>query len=629
MSTATQKIETLVNETPVVDAEPIFTYADLIVSYLVQIDVEYIFGIPGGGIEPLYNAIARHLRQPAGHAIQHLEINRLVPMRQRDTKAHIKPVIARHEAGAAFMADGYARETGRLGVCCATTGPGATNLITGVASAYADRIPMLVITPQTALPFFGKGGFQESTSDAVDIVGMFEHCTQYNGLVSHPDQLEGKLFTALLNAYRRPRGPVHLSIPMDILNAPVEAETCGYQVAHLFRQPKSMDDAAYQMLKKRMGETKKTVLLLGGGCRRATNIIIDYAELTNTPIVTTPTGKSWINPHHPLYRGVFGFAGHQSAYDTLAGEDVETILAIGTSMGEISTSGWNKQLMNKKLVHISASPEDFARTPMAGLHLSGDLTTIFTHLHKDSLLYRSDHMAESAQPVKANNEQDAATYFPSNVSVQNPCSTKVDSTPIKPQCLMQELAQRFPEDTRFLIDTGNAFSWATHYLFLKNTGMQRSSFTFGAMGWAIGAAIGTALGTDTDLGDRTPPVVCLTGDGSYLMSGQEITVAVAEQLPVIFVVLNDQALGMIKHGQRLSGAEPIGYELPAVDFAMIAKGMGAQAYTIRSVKDFQALDIDQICNANKPTLLDVHIDPEEVPPIGTRVKTLTGMNKAK
>ncbi len=615
MSSVTQLVET-----PATETAPIFTYADLIVSYLVQIDVEYIFGIPGGGIEPLYNALARHLSQPADQATRRMEVNSLVPMRQRDTKAHIKPVIARHEAGAAFMADGYARETGRLGVCCATTGPGATNLITGVASAYADRIPMLVITPQTALPYFGKGGFQESSSDAVDIVGMFEHCTQYNGLVSHPDQLEGKLYTALLNAFRRPRGPVHLSIPMDILNTPVAGKTCGYQVAHLFRQPQSMDDAAYQALGKRLGETKKQVLLLGGGCRRAIEIIMLYAELTNTPIVTTPTGKSWINAHHPLNRGVFGFAGHQSAYETLADIDVEMILAVGTSMGEISTSGWNKQLMSSKLVHISASPEDFARTPMACLHLAGDLRTIFVNLHKDFLL-SGDRRTEIVPAEKVEYKQDRKTYFPTSVSVDNLDAVTLDSVPLKPQRLIQELAQLFPEDTRFVIDTGNAFSWATHYLFLDKIGMQRTSFAFGAMGWAIGAAVGTALG------DRKNPVVCLTGDGSYLMSGQEITVAVAEQLPVIFVVLNDQALGMIKHGQRLSGAEPIGYELPAVDFAKVAQGLGAQGFSIRTAQDLQALDIDQLCSADKPTLLDIHIDPEEIPPIGTRVKTLSGMNK--
>ncbi len=618
MSTATQAIETQATETPAIEAAPIFTYADLIVSYLVQIDVEYIFGIPGGGIEPLYNALARHLRQPADQAIERLKVNSLVPMRQRETKAHIKSVIARHEAGAAFMADGYARETGRLGVCCATTGPGATNLITGVASAYADRTPMLVITPQTALPNFGKRGLQESSSDAVDIVGMFEHCTQYNSLVSHPEQLEGKLYSALLHAYRRPRGPVHLSIPMDILSAPVKGETSRFQVAHLFRQPQSMDDVAYQALEKRLGKTKKPVLFLGRGCRHAIELIMSYAELSNIPIVTTPTGKSWVSAYHPLNRGVFGFSGHQSACDTLLDPDVDLIIAVGTAMGELSTSGCNKQLMSEKLVHVSASPEDFARTPMACLHLSGDLRTIFSNLHNNAMLNGNKFVCEKYETDNSGDD-----YLPANIEVIEPESVNKKSSLIMPQAVMRELAQRFPKDARYIVDAGNAWAWATHYLFLEETGLQRTGFGFGAMAWAIGAAVGTALG------NKDHPVVCITGDGSYLMSGQEITVAVAEQLPVIFIVLNDSALGMVKHGQRMGGAEPIGYELPTVDFAMVAKGMGAQGITIRNIEDFAALDIEQLCNANGPTLLDIHIDPEAIPPIGARVNKLSEMNKTK
>jgi len=537
--------------------------------------------------------------------------------------SHIRPIIARHEAGAAFMADGYARETGRLGVCCATTGPGATNLITGVASAYADRIPMLVLTSQTALPFFGKGGFQESSSDAVDIVGMFEHCTKYNGMVSHPEQLEGKLCTALLNAFRRPRGPVHLSIPMDILSAPVKADTCGYQVAHLFRQPRSMDEEAYQGLVNALGQSKRQVLFLGGGSRHAIESIMAYAELTDTPIVTTPSGKSWVNAYHPLYRGVFGFAGHSSAYETLSSDDVDMILAVGTAMGEISTSGWNKQLMSSKLVHISASPEDFARTPMACLHLSGDLRTIFANLHRDHVLSSAESKDSRLRLTRQEFKRTTDGYLPVNVQVSDADSVTFESSPIKPQRLMRELAQRVPNNARYVVDTGNAFSWATHYLFLNNVGMQRSSFTFGAMGWAIGAAVGTTLGA------REHPVVCITGDGSYLMSGQELTVAVAEQLLVIFIVLNDRALGMIKHGQRLSGAEQIGYELPSVDFASVARGMGAQGYTISSVKDLEQIDFNQLCQTSGPTLLDVHIDPEEVPPMGARVNALKRQQKER
>src|SRR3990172_5064205 len=164
--------------------------ADLIVAYLEQMGIEYVFGVPGGAIEPLYNALARSARRGGP-----------------------RPVVGRHETGAAFMADGYARETGRIGVCCATSGPGATNLITGVSCAYENEIPLLVITAQPSLHLLGRGALQESSGAGFDTVAMFRLCTRYSALISHPDQLERQLTTALLSAYQPTPGPVHLSIP--------------------------------------------------------------------------------------------------------------------------------------------------------------------------------------------------------------------------------------------------------------------------------------------------------------------------------------------------------------------------------------------------------------------------------
>ena len=602
------------------------TYADLIIHYLLQIGVDYIFGVPGGAIEPLYNAIGRNLRRPVNAASQkNFYETSLIPMRKRNRSERILPIIARHEAGAAFMADGYARETGKLGVCCATTGPGATNLITGVASAYADRIPMLVITPQTALPNFGKLGLQESSSDAIDVVGMFEHCTRYNSLVSHPDQLEGKLYKALLHAFRSPRGPVHLSIPMDILNTPYETEPEAYQIAHLFRRPKAVDNESYQALLFAIKQAKKKVLFVGGGCKECVTAIIGFAEQTNTPIVTTPAGKSLINNYHPLYRGVFGFAGHDSAYKTLQDKEVELIIAVGTTLGEISTGGWDKAVLNDRLVHVSATEDDFIRSPMARLHTLGDARAIFTNLCEDLLgtnRHRDAPFPEAHRVVTLSNDEKQCHHLPSALTILREEHLFSNVVPLKPQRVMHELVKRLPSNTRFIVDAGNAWAWTTHYMMLESSGLQRTAFGFGAMGWAIGAAIGTALGCNKE----KELVVCITGDGSYLMSGQEISVAVAERLPVLFVVLNDHALGMVKHGQRLSGAEAIGYELPPVDFAQIARAQGAQAHTIQIPEQFQQIDVEQILTANGPTLLDIHIDPEEVPPMGTRVRTLNGIN---
>jgi acetolactate synthase-1/2/3 large subunit len=214
-----------------------------------------------------------------------------------------------------------------------------------------------------------------------------------------------------------------------------------------------------------------------------------------------------------------------------------------------------------------------------------------------------------------------------------------DAVPIKPQRLMHELSRMFPAVTTFLADTGNSTAWATHYLYprdrrssvrrlargtrdrlrgrrLPKGGTIQAVMDFAPMGWAIGSAIGMALGRPGS------PLVCVTGDGSVLMNGQEITVAVAEELPIIFVVLNDGALGMVKHGQRLTGVERIGFALPPVDFCALARALGSEAHVIRTVDDLLALDVKAMIRRRGPTVLDVRVDPEEIPPMGVRTKVL-------
>ena len=185
--------------------------ADLLVAYLDQLGVEYVFGVPGGAIEPLYDALARSER-----------------------RGGVRAVVARHETGAAFMADGYARNSGKLGVCCSTTGPGATNMITGVASAYENNVPMLVITAQTAISTFGKGAIQDSSCTGVNTVGLYQHCTRYNTLISHIDQFEHKLAAAIMSAMGSPAGPAHISIPRDVMAMPISVTrgqlSVGYSV---------------------------------------------------------------------------------------------------------------------------------------------------------------------------------------------------------------------------------------------------------------------------------------------------------------------------------------------------------------------------------------------------------------
>jgi len=589
--------------------------ADLLVAYLEQIGVEYIFGVPGGAIEPLYNAIARSTR-----------------------RGGLRHILARHEASAAYMADGYARETGKIGVCCATSGPGSTNLITGVACAYDNNIPMLVITGQPALPAFGKMSLQESTCTGVNVLSMLRHCTRYNSLISHPKQLEPKLIAALQRATRTPRGPAHLTIPVDLLRGPSTVPEPSYDLRSLLAPSALVDEDAVEKLNQLLSESKKVVMLIGGGAGVAVSSILQFANLKGAAFVTTPDGKGLVSSFHPLFRGVCGFGGHASADVVLRDPSVDLILAIGTSMGELNTGGWSDSLLNERLVHIDEFEDNLSLTPMARFHIRGRIRSIFNNLIQG--MYASCK-GTMEKPGKASLSMENGKEWTLDSIISEPAKYESNATPIKPQRLMRELGQLLPPTTRFFADAGNSAVWATHYLHVgdrrlgerrfgggerkvtpgrrtSHAGWLRIIVNFACMGWAIGAAVGTAV-ANPDV-----PVVCISGDGSMLMNGQEISVAVAEKQTLIFVVLNDQALGMVKHGQRLAGAEQIAYALPPTDFAALARAMGSNAYTIHSPEDLIDLDMTAICNRKGPTLLDVRIDPEEVPPMGTRMRVLNG-----
>ncbi|MGQ0709835.1 MAG: thiamine pyrophosphate-binding protein [Rhodoferax sp.] len=577
--------------------------ADLIVAYIAQLGIEYVFGVPGGAIEPLYNALARSER--------------------RGGPRH---VLARHEAGAAFMADGYARETGKIGVCCATSGPGATNLLTGVACAFDNGVPMLAITGQPALPSFGKRALQESACTGVNTLGMFRHCTRYDTLVSHPDQIENKLVNALMRASKAPRGPSHLSIPVDILRTPIESMAPSYNLGSLLHRAALVDESLVQVLCNEIQSARRMVILIGGGhnCGEAIEAIIKLAEMTDSRFVTSPDAKGLVNTRHRLYRGVFGFAGHLTA-DALLQDEPDLILAIGTSLGEWTSGAWSTTVLNQRLVHIDSSEEHLLRSPMARLHVRGRIRAVCEHLVR--MLAQTP--AAGAARIGLKNP---------DYMLAEPAKFVSNASPIKPQRLMRELSRRLPASTRFFADAGNSTAWAIHYLQPHDrrvsrqydyeamhgqdkrrrgdAGWLRVLMDFAPMGWAIGAAIGCARG------NPGCPVVCITGDGSYLMNGQEISVAATEGLTVVFVVLNDGSLGMVKHGQRLAGAEPTAFALPRVDFSLQAKSLGIAGHIIQSPQDIDALDFDAITSRKGPTLLDVRIDGEEVPPMNLRMKTL-------
>lgn len=570
--------------------------AESIVTCLERLGVEYVFGIPGGAIEPMYDALARSERRGGPRAI-----------------------VTRHEAGAAYMADGYARESGRLGVCIATSGPGATNLITGVACAHDNRVPLLVITGQPPLHSFGRGALQESSCTGIDTIAMLRHCTHLSSLVSHADQLQPKLFNALMASLRAPQGATHLSIPVDLLRAPATLSLDAQRIATLLTQPSALvDPRAVDGLQAALAAARRPVFVIGEGCGEAIAPLMRLVQRTGAEFITTPDAKGYINPHHPRFRGVIGFGGHASASALLATVP-DLVVAFGTSFGELASAGWSSALLCERLIHVDTSDEHLSRTPMARLHVRGRVASVC-----EQLVARLPDEATGATVLPFRDARDAL--------LDDAAAFHSDAVPIKPQRLMKALTEHCPPHTRFVADTGNSMVWAVHCLppherrahSARVATDQRSprgswlrvTMDFAPMGWAIGSAVGIASA------QPGVPVVCLTGDGSYLMSGQEITVAAELHLPVIYVVLNDGALGMVRHGQRLAGAERIGTELPRVDFALVARAMGIAGHVIHSADDLAALDWPALLSRKGPTLLDVRIDGAECPPMRMRLRTL-------
>ena len=562
---------------------------ELLVAYLESLGVEYVYGVPGGAVEPFYNAMARSER-----------------------RGGLSVIGARNESGAAYIAQGYYQASGKLGVCVATTGPGATNLISGVASAFLDEVPLLVITGMGSPTTNGKAAFQDSSPGGVDTFSLMQHCTRYSALITHPEQFEREFYTALKLAFGEQPGPVHLCIPVDVLSGHTGLAMPSFNINDLHSYAHPIDKVAIEKLLTLFQQKPKAALVIGEYCSDSAHILIEFAQHLQIPFVTLPGAKGFVDPTHPLYRGVFGFAGHFSARETLIHPDIEYIVVAGSALSEWDTAKWDSQaIFNQRLIHIDPVVHHLAYTPMAHLHIRSDVGEAFKYLLK------------ALPPANVANGPTKSSF----VSSSTPAARhQLTHSPINPALLMTELSKAMPMDVRYFIDAGNSMSWGLHFLHAhqgKPANLKswfHISMRFAAMGWGIGNAIGAAIG------NRNSPVVCITGDGSLLMNGQEFTVALSERLPVIFVVLNDSSLGMVKHGQRLAGAEPVSFTLPTINFAQYAQSMGGNGIRCHSLSDFQKIDFSELFRHNIPTLIDVEIDAEAPPPMHGQVKQTGGMS---
>jgi len=554
--------------------------AEVIVNSLEKHGVEYVFGVPGGAIESLNSALYQ---------------------------SGIKVIVAKHEQGAAFMADGFARVSGNISVCCSTAGPGATNMITGLASSSGDSIPVIALTGQVSTSLFGKGAIQEFAIQSFGIVSMFRQITKYSDIIINEKKAGEMISKARRLAMTGRKGPVHLNLPADIMKRPVDDlhDRCSTtQVMGYDRD--GVKEAARLLL-----EAKRPVIVAGWGTvlSRADEELLELAEIMDIPVATSPKAKGIVSEAHPLSLGVLGFAGSPVAREYIIQGDVDVMLAVGTSFNEFVTSGWDKRLRPmKSLIHIDIDCNEIGKNYYVDVGVAGDAKTV---LHE--LIHALLRMHKIRRKVGDGRRREVESLK----ERLKPKVKKSADEPYQPQRLIMDLADSLPEETIYFADNGNSMAWAIHHLTITRPYSFYVGLGFASMGFATAAAVGARLAS----GDR--PVVSLVGDGAFLMNGMEVATAVNYKIPVIWVVMNNAMLGMVYHGRKLADIpEGIPSRFAPVDFVKLAEGLGARGIRITRPGEINRELMHDIIAAGMPTVLDVAIDPEAVPPIHARIASL-------
>jgi acetolactate synthase-1/2/3 large subunit len=557
---------------------PARSVAELLLGYLKAEEVGAVFGLPGGPATPLFDAL---LREPA-----------------------LRTVVARHEAGAAFMALGAARATGRLGVCLLTTGPGATNAVTAVAAAKSDGLPLLVLTAQVAAASFGKGSLQDSSDVGVDTVSIFRPVTKLSALLASPANAGSLMRQALRTAMTGRRGPVHLSVPADLMRraAPDAASSpCEYR-------PRSrvFDRAAVETAARLLTAARRPAILAGHGTllAGAEPELQELAELVGAPVATTPKGKGAFPETHPLALRVFGLASSPRAARVLLSPETDLLLVVGSSLHENSCEGWDPRLAaGRTLIQQDIEPAVIGRNYPVSAAMVGDAKTTLSEL---LLVLRRRRRGRPARPAPP--DADAPPWLPLPAPSDGP---------LKPQRLMRALDAALPERARVILDVGSHALWATHYL----TANGRNSFAhnwgeFAAMGYGVASCVGAAIAAPGR------PVVAIVGDGGFAMLGMEVSTAVTHRVPVVWVVLNDGRLNAVHHGQRLQyEGRTAGTEFRRIDAAGVAAALGAWSLRVEREAEVGPA-LAAALASGRAAVLDVRIDPDEAPPLESRVRAL-------
>jgi acetolactate synthase-1/2/3 large subunit len=553
--------------------------AEVLVQCLEHAGVELIFGIPGGPLTPVYEALSKSTK--------------------------IRPILSRHEEGAAFMANGYARVSRKLGVCCVTSGPGGTHALTAIAASFADSVPVLIISAQISTGNFGGGAAQDGSPFSIDIVQIFKPATKFSGMLANPSRMQDLVQRAIRIALTGRHGPVHINLPADLAKQPsvfIPTKRSEYRVENEAVDLKAIKKAIALMM-----EAKHPCILVGSGTlsANATQLLINFGTRTGIPIATTPKAKGAFPENHELSLGVLGLSGHAHAEAYFNSPALDALMVIGSSLGETVTYNW-REGWSAPTIHVDIDPQEIGKNFPVTIGIIGDAGVVLLHALQE---------LDVSHPYAVTSKSHSLTHlrlreFKSSIPRYNvEPHAAWDTKPLKPQRMIRQLRECLPSDALFFMDIGNCMMWAGHIFEVSTPGTYFVNLGFGSMGHSVAAAIGAQLAT------ANQRVFVLTGDAAFAMNGMEVHSAVENQLPVTWIVMNNSGHGMVSQGEKVLCGRTVSPSTFAhrINFALLAVALGASGHKAETEEELKQA-IESSIRSSQPTVIDVWIDQDEIPP---------------
>lgn len=535
--------------------------SEILIECLKEQGVKTVFGYPGGAILNIYDALYKH----------------------QDEITHI---LTSHEQGAAHAADGYARATGKVGVCLATSGPGATNLVTGIATACMDSIPVVAITCNVGVSLLGRDSFQE-----IDIAGVTMPITKYNFIVKDIKKLAYTVRRAFTIAQSGRPGPVLIDITKDVTAA--EYEYTPQEPEPIVRQKDTIRDEDMEVALEMIHNSQKPFILVGGGAvlSNASEELRTLAHRIQAPVADTLMGKGAFDGDDELYTGMVGMHGTKSSNFGIS--ECDLLIVAGARFSDRVTGNASKFAKNAKILHIDVDPAEINKNIRTHASVIGDLKLVLRRLNA-----RLDPMNHEEWVAHIERLKD---MYP----------LRYDKTQLTGPFIMETIDELTHGDALIVTEVGQHQMWAAQYYKYKKPRTFLTSGGLGTMGYGLGAALGAKMGCG-DMGCPDKPVFNIAGDGCFRMNMNEVATATRYGIPVIQVVINNHVLGMVRQWQTLFYGKRYSHTVlnDSVDFVKLAEAMGAKAYRVTKKEELRPV-LQEAMALGAPVVIDCQINCDD------------------